>query len=1458
MSADAVEFRFRLGRRDVRSVEELREQAAEHKQRMQEFAALLQSAFDTGVRAIEVTDRTRRHALLIQQQRDGILRVGRFDDRGAVGHIEVDPGRYEELGREIFSMLSADPDDRSHLTVRLLPPSRSLVEFWLQQPLGKWGMDLASVVHESNQLRARGDYEGAHRVEAEALARMGPAPAPTPIPDTVGTAPGAVSLSALVSGLPDGVVPVGRAVVRVYRVGPLHKDKRGLFFAGSPESAGAYSSLHSGHQVQSYVVTVQNAVKASGPHQLWRHFFGKPLNLAEIDVRRKFNDIRKALRWADERLAAKVRAAGYDALIYTSPPPPAEMELAVVAPTARVVPDATPTVGGSVDLESRLKDLRLAFWKGDAAAAATALRLVDELAASGDPAAQVVRLRAIAGFSTPGRGLPWQAAGLPAIDVQAELATVLDSIPRTRAAWETLVRAIVPADLADVVIKRKNVAQLRAFVEHEVTDAGHRARIEAWGAGLREETTSGHAEGRRVIAGCSSYPYPPVDVDSLETMGWVLRDYHRRWLAENLGCVLLVPVADLVPAPGEPFYEPDSRYIRSYVAHWDSPGHRHYVPDGFWREDGRVEVTDGRHRISAHRARGGMEVPIFVGHDSRFLRAGTTAGASRPWTTRQYGEQVLHLNVGRRLGEGGFGEVYALPGGKVIKFTHSDAERACATWVKKHKRPSPHLPRVYRSGEIPEYTVRWVGSEPRINDQHGTGPRFWYIREEVPDTYAATVPGESRAAKVALLTPELHEAISADIQRAAWRLWHDHRLWLMPDFALLRQWGRRADGTIVLRDLACGTPEEGVNPETQEGGRLPETEPPPWYPETAGGAPTEYEVLKHQLTRPRATRFPARVECRPEPERIQKWLDFYPLGPVRTLERMRALQGRRGIWIGIDTILNLLGEHFPSMADADTNVPEHVQQLASGVPLAGPVDLRLRIPPGSGEDEAPGLPAPFAELALVEEIVDRSLAHSGSRRAWRDLGQFRHAAARMIWRALRSLANRAGTLNVDEGFAHYAACWEQRMEDRLRFQIPAGRGDVISGPVEASPRNPYPPGSSENLLFSEMVEMAAKYPDEANAAAMAAFALRQSEPRYAAWPEVVSNLVAQGLLRPSYATEISPENFDGRFTIPGCPVVWDSRNGLGATGNNADIRWFGFMALMRPETFLRLALPLGTPRERSTSGLERYRILPGWGPPMLYIDVSNRQMIRVVGHEGRHRAIVFARLCPDALMPVAFMPRYKRAKDMTPDVLQDIRVRMISEGDGFVFGPLFDEVFVGDVALHLWDDTTVGSATVGGRLWNPGINWASDAIVLRERAGVLEVLLGLQNPKQTGGRRQWALLGGFRDNNGETGEQAARREAREEGGINLQRHHLIGKTRVYGGKGTRYDPRDEADRWIQTQGFVYLVAPSMEPRCVQDPDGGIIDARFVPVEMALRRRLRASHNQLLADAVELWRRQRPM
>jgi hypothetical protein len=173
----------------------------------------------------------------------------------------------------------------------------------------------------------------------------------------------------------------------------------------------------------------------------------------------------------------------------------------------------------------------------------------------------------------------------------------------------------------------------------------------------------------------------------------------------------------------------------------------------------------------------------------------------------------------------------------------------------------------------------------------------------------------------------------------------------------------------------------------------------------------------------------------------------------------------------------------------------------------------------------------------------------------------------------------------------------------------------------------------------------------------------------------------------------SIKNFDARYRI--CDVVFDTARGAGATGNNENIRYMGFAVLMKPGTFLKLATQLSRPEPKSLEYLESIAHDKGWGPPMLYVEMDTGM---VTGHEGRHRSVLFSRMCPGKEILVHVKPSNSRselrARGITDEMFSSMNQGLLSEEYAsmarrhetvdefwhdyyFVKGPLFSEVFIG-------------------------------------------------------------------------------------------------------------------------------------------------------------------------------------
>lgn len=143
----------------------------------------------------------------------------------------------------------------------------------------------------------------------------------------------AVSLDAIVgSHSDDAIKAIGAQHLELYRVGPLEDTRdRGIFFGGSVADAEHYSDLHDSHTVKKYVLAAKNVLLAPNQWAALTHLTGKPFSGAEFDnLAYRLKSSGAAGVWVDKTVAQKARAAGFDAIIYSRPRPPAKLELQIV------------------------------------------------------------------------------------------------------------------------------------------------------------------------------------------------------------------------------------------------------------------------------------------------------------------------------------------------------------------------------------------------------------------------------------------------------------------------------------------------------------------------------------------------------------------------------------------------------------------------------------------------------------------------------------------------------------------------------------------------------------------------------------------------------------------------------------------------------------------------------------------------------------------------------------------------------------------------------------------------------------------------------------------------------------------------------------------------------------------------------------------------------------------------
>jgi hypothetical protein len=145
-------------------------------------------------------------------------------------------------------------------------------------------------------------------------------------------------------------------------------------------------------------------------------------------------------------------------------------------------------------------------------------------------------------------------------------------------------------------------------------------------------------------------------------------------------------------------------------------------------------------------------------------------------------------------------------------------------------------------------------------------------------------------------------------------------------------------------------------------------------------------------------------------------------------------------------------------------------------------------------------------------------------------------------------------------------------------------------------------------------------------------------------------------------------------------VAIDNREGWGSVPHNQDVDYFGLRVLMRPSTFLKLALPLeGEPP--SKDAIEQHiRAGGAIGAPFLDIKIPvewedgeyEQASARVVGHEGRNRMMAVMEVEGDEPVEVHLFPRGgMRRRDITDEMIRLMNGGLQRQGGGYLSGPLF-------------------------------------------------------------------------------------------------------------------------------------------------------------------------------------------
>jgi predicted chitinase len=139
--------------------------------------------------------------------------------------------------------------------------------------------------------------------------------------------------------------------------------------------------------------------------------------------------------------------------------------------------------------------------------------------------------------------------------------------------------------------------------------------------------------------------------------------------------------------------------------------------------------------------------------------------------------------------------------------------------------------------------------------------------------------------------------------------------------------------------------------------------------------------------------------------------------------------------------------------------------------------------------------------------------------------------------------------------------------------------------------------------------------------------------------------------------------------------------GLGATGYNANVAYRGMRVLMRPSTFLSLALPLDKPV--SVEHIKQHMQAGGaLGSPFLIFDFPVEwedgdfsESARIVGHEGRNRMLAIQDLEGDDPVEVhMFGLGELRARHLTPEIVKHLQTGMLNQNKSKLITPIKGDV----------------------------------------------------------------------------------------------------------------------------------------------------------------------------------------